>query len=61
MTDLYSELALERKSLPPLVGTEMGFFWLVLLIVVVGICVLFRKFSQRATLTDTPANDTRGQ
>jgi hypothetical protein len=45
MSDLYSQLALERKSLPTLVGTGNRFFWLLLLIVIVGIYVLFRKAS----------------
>jgi hypothetical protein len=58
MTDLYSELALERKSLPTLVSTGNRFFWLLLLIVIVGIFVVFRKASQRTNSTDTPASDT---
>jgi hypothetical protein len=61
MTDLYSELASERKSLPTLAGTRIRFFWLLLLIAVVAIRVLFRRSSQRAIVTDTPASDTRGQ
>jgi hypothetical protein len=61
MAGLYSEWALERKSLPALVGTGNRIFWFLLLIVIVGIFLLVRKTSQRTNPTDTPASDTREQ
>jgi len=44
MTDLYSELALERKSLPILVGTEPRLLWLVLLVLAALVTVFWRRF-----------------
>jgi hypothetical protein len=43
MTDLYSELALERKSLPTLVGKGPRLLWLVLFVLAVIVTVFWRK------------------
>lgn len=66
MTDLYSELALERKSLPAMVGSESPFGWLgmFLLVTAVGVGVLWRRsrnakeHKDSSTFTDTAASDT---
>jgi hypothetical protein len=44
MTDLYSELALERKSLPALAGAGNRFLWILLLVVAAAISVLLHRF-----------------
>jgi hypothetical protein len=43
MTDLYSELALERKSLPTLAGPETRSLWLVVFVLAAVVAVYWRK------------------
>jgi hypothetical protein len=43
MTDLYSDLALERKSLPDLVGAGPRLLWLVLFVLATIVTVFWRK------------------
>jgi hypothetical protein len=67
MTDLYSELALERKSLPTMAGTDSRFWWLVMLLLLMGIAVVWRRcrnpkaHKDGSSFTDSPASGTRGQ
>lgn len=56
MTDLYSEFALERKSLPTLAGSGNRFFWILFLLVVAAICVLLHKSQKTKTQTNDPVH-----
>ena len=54
LTDLYANLALERKSLPTLAGTGNRFLWLVLLVLAAAGAVFWHK--SRKAKTQAPAH-----